>query len=177
MGLGDEQPAREALGARRVGGVEGVDREAEARRVAAHLVEREQPQVAVEGGVLDPLRRDRRRGLLKARDELVVAALAQGQHVGEPAAGRGVDGAHVGVLDAPRPRLDVRAVDRQRRQRVGDAVDVEELAQALDLAGEGRRRLLELGARRDLRRTARRRSAAARAPPRPPGRRTAPPRR
>ena len=150
VGLGHEQPAREALGPRRVGGVEGVDREPEARRVAADLVEREQPQVAIEGGVLDPLRGDRRRGLLKARDELVVAALAQRQHVGEATVGGDLDRAHVVLLHPPRPRLHVGAVDGQRRQRLGDAVDVEQLAQPLHLAREGGRRLLELRARRHL---------------------------
>ena len=79
-----------------------------------------------------------------------MAALAQRQHVGEATAGGGLDRAHVVVLHAPRPRLDVGAIDRQRRQRLGDPVDVQQLAQALHLAGEGRRRLLELRARRHL---------------------------
>jgi hypothetical protein len=122
----------------------------EARRVAAHLVEREQAQVAVERGVLDALRGDRRRGLLKARHELVVAALAQREDVGQPPLGGNGDRPEIGLLDATRPRLDVGAVDRQRRQRVGDRLDVQQLAQALHLAREGRRRHLELGARRHL---------------------------
>jgi hypothetical protein len=150
VGLGDEQPAREALGPLAVGRVEGVDREPEACRVAADLVEREQAQVAVERGVLDALRSDRRRGLLKARDELVVAALAQRQHVGQPALGGSGDRAPVGLLHAPRPRLDVGAVDRQRGERLGDGGVVEERAQARHLAREGRRRLLELRAQGDL---------------------------
>ena len=59
---------RHRVGVRRV---EGVDRQAEAVGVAADLVERQQPQVAVERGVLDALRVDRRRRLLEAGDELV----------------------------------------------------------------------------------------------------------
>ena len=61
----------------RVGGVEVVDREPEAARVAADVVEREQPRVAVEGGVLDALGHHRRRRLLEARDERRGGALEQ----------------------------------------------------------------------------------------------------
>ena len=47
-------------------GVERVDVDAEATRVAADVVERQQAAVAVEGGVLDPLGHDRRGRLLEA---------------------------------------------------------------------------------------------------------------
>ena len=103
----------------RVRGVEAGDAQPESPRVAADLVEREQADVAVEGGVLDALRRHRRRGLLEARDELVVAALAEQEHVGEAPVDPGLaHGRAVVGLHAPGPRLDVGPVDRQRRQRV-----------------------------------------------------------
>ena len=56
-----------------VGGVEACDLDAEARRVAAHVVEGEQAHVAVEGRVLDALGHDRRRRLLEAGHELAGA--------------------------------------------------------------------------------------------------------
>ncbi len=57
----------------------------EAPRVAADLVERDQPEPAVEGGVLDALGHHRAAGLLEAHDEL---------------------GAPRGVLPAPRAPAD-----------------------------------------------------------------------
>ncbi len=67
-----------------------------------------------------------------------------------PAISASLDRGHVVVLDPPRPRLDVRAVDRQRGERVGEAGLVEQRAQAGDLARERRRGLLDLGLQRDL---------------------------
>ena len=69
VGLRDDQIAREALEALAVCRVEFRDGQAEARRVAADLVQRQQPAVAVEGRVLDALRHHRRRRLLEAGDE------------------------------------------------------------------------------------------------------------
>ena len=144
-------------------GVEVFDAQAEPVRVAADLVEGEQPQVAVERGVLDALGRDRRRRLLEAGDELVgnVACFEQerrGQLVGHAG-----DRLPVGRLDPPAPRLDVRPVDRQVGQRGAEGRRVELGRQPLeprDLAGERARRLLELRIPRDLgERPARRRSA------------------
>ncbi len=68
-----------------VGLVEGGDRQAEASRIAADLVERRQPQVAVERRVLDALGHDRPAGLLEAGHELlgVGPARSLGEH--EPA--------------------------------------------------------------------------------------------
>ena len=116
--LGDEQVAREALGALAVGGVEVVDARREAARVAADVVERQQPRVAVERGVLDALGHHRRRRLLEAGDERVPAGRLERQHARQRGREAGLgDRLAVGVLDAARPRLDVGAVDRERRQR------------------------------------------------------------
>ncbi len=148
MRLGDQQVVREALGAHPVGLVEVLDRDAEARRVAADVVEREQPPVAVEGGVLDALGHDRRRRLLEAGDERVPAALAQQEHVGErrgePRLGNRLA---VLVLHPARPRLHVGPVHGQR----GDgAVQPADLArrlagEPLQLGDERGGRLLALG--------------------------------
>ena len=65
-----------------VGRVEAVDASPKRARVAADVVERQQPRVAVERGVLDALGHHRRRRLLEARDELArrrLAASALGQ--------------------------------------------------------------------------------------------------
>src|SRR3954471_19616556 len=60
------RPAFRPLLARRV---EALERDAEMRWMAADLVQSDQPVVAVERGVLDPLRHDRRRELLEAHRE------------------------------------------------------------------------------------------------------------
>ena len=73
-------------GARRVRQVELVDREPEAAGIAADLVQGEQPDVAVERGVLDPFGHHRTGRLLEARHELVVARLLEQQHASEPLA-------------------------------------------------------------------------------------------
>ena len=150
-----------------------VDGDPEAARVGADLVQREQPHVAVEGRVLDALRHHRAGRLLEARDELVVAALLEEEHAPQLLGQAGERGA-VGVLDAAGPRLDVRAVDRQRRERGLEVGHVEQAAEPLDLGLERRRRLLELRLGRDdvPRRAARPRARSA--PPRRPGRRRAP---
>ena len=135
--LGDEQVAREALRALGVGGVEVRDGDPEAARVAADVVEREQAAVAVEGGVLDALGHDRRRGLLEARDERLRGAR---DPRGQPrllehldVLGRGLAG-------------DVGAVDGQRGERLRHALDARPLArEPLGLGRERRPRLLELG--------------------------------
>jgi hypothetical protein len=101
VGLGDQQVAREAPGALQVARVEVLHREAEPRGIAADVVQRQQPRVAVEGGVLDALGHDRRRRLLEAGDERVPAALGERQHalerLGQPRLG---DRLAVGLLDA-----------------------------------------------------------------------------
>ena len=68
--------------ARGVRGVEVGDRQAEPAGVAAHLVEGRQPQVAVEGRVLDALGHDRPAGLLEPGHELLrrLAGRPLGQH-------------------------------------------------------------------------------------------------
>ena len=76
------ETSRPRGGALGVGRVERGDVDAEAARVAADLVEALQAQVAVEGGVLDALGGDGRRGLLEAGDELVDAALSSRQDRG-----------------------------------------------------------------------------------------------
>ncbi len=58
--LRDQQAARETPRAHLVGLVELLHRHAPAAWVAADVVQRDQAQVAIEGGVLDALRRDRR---------------------------------------------------------------------------------------------------------------------
>ena len=123
MGLGRQQRLWEALRALEVVGVKGLDREAEASRIAADVVQRQQPQVAVEGGVLLALGRDRRRGLLEAHDELVldVAAVSQQQRLAQIRRGLGgLQSGYVGRIDDACSRLRVGAVNRQRGESRGD---------------------------------------------------------
>ena len=75
-----QQVAGKARGALDVGAVEIVDRQPEAVRVAADLVQRGQPHVPVERRVLDTLRHHRTGRLLPARHELVVATLLEEDH-------------------------------------------------------------------------------------------------
>ena len=114
-----QQVAREALGTPRIRLVELRRARPEARRVAADLVQRREAEVAVERRVLDPLRHHRAGRLLEAHDELLVA--------GRPRAGgcrrsssetfaRPIS-SPVGILDDALVRLDVRAVDVERRER------------------------------------------------------------
>ncbi len=75
---------------------------AEAARVAADLVQRDEPAVAVEGGVLDALGHDRAAGLLEAAGELrpqsLLLALAAGQSLGQRQVADQVDDDRVGLL-------------------------------------------------------------------------------
>ncbi len=140
---GDEQAARLALG---VGGVELLDGDAEAARVAADLVQGRHAEIAVEGGVLDALGGDGRRGLLEAGDELA-AVLEQ---VGAQVLRQGGEGVVVGRRGLA--VLEVGPVDRQCGQRVRQRLLGEGRRQPVqpgDLAGEGGRRLLDLRLERD----------------------------
>ena len=103
MGLGGQQaageaPPRSALRAWNLG-----RRRAPAARVAAHLVEREQAQVAVEGGVLDALGHHRAGRLLEAGDEGLLVGSRGDQRLAH-AVGQ------LGLLD----RLDVVGLDLPR---------------------------------------------------------------
>src|SRR3954447_15323801 len=135
VGLRHEQVAREALRALAAARVELLDGDAEAAGIAAHVVEREQARVTVEGRVLDALGHHGRGRLLKARDEL-------GRRVEQPLDPR--LGEHLAVLGRRPPVADVGPVHGQRGQRLREVVAVVEAAQALDLGRERGRRLLEL---------------------------------
>jgi hypothetical protein len=74
---GREQRARPSRG---LALVERLHRESEAAWIAADLVQRQQPGVAVEGRVLDALGHHRASRLLETRDELVVTALLEQEH-------------------------------------------------------------------------------------------------
>ncbi len=129
--------AREARGALGVAGVERRDRERPAARVAADVVEGQQPRVAVEGGVLDALGHDRRRRLLEARDE-------RGRRAREPLLQPRL-AQHREVRRLRRP-ADVGAVDGQRRERRLESLDPRPVApQAVGVGRERRARLLLLG--------------------------------
>ena len=117
------RPAQPALG---VGGVELGDGGAEAARVAAHLVERDQPVVAVEHGVLVALGHHRPGDLLEAPHE--VQPLGAVGRVGPLREAQRQDVLHevvdsalmVGVRRArPRPRARCRAVLGPRWHRRG----------------------------------------------------------
>ena len=166
------------------GAVEVVRGEREAAGVAADLVQRGEPEVAVERGVLDALRHHRAGGLLPAHDELVEQRrpLALEQHArGADRRAAGSRGAPVVVLDVAGRGLDVRAVDVQRsrrlleRRRAGRARAAARTpartSSAPPRASPRARPRRTCAARRSARRTAR--SAA----PRRPGRRRAPSRR
>ena len=133
--------------------MEVLDRDVEARGVAADLVQREQPVPAVEGRVLDAFRVHRRRRLLEAKDERVVAALLEQQDARElRRQARLLDRLAIGVVDAAGERLDVGPVDGERRERRGQ-VDVEPRQQGLQtlrILLEGDARLPQLALARDL---------------------------
>ena len=143
------------LGALPARGVELRDRARRTSRIPSHLVERDEPVVAVEGGVLDPLRHDRAGGLLEAGDEALVPGLLEQQHAGHALAQAGpahglAHGLAVGLGHPPGAGVDVGPVDREGGHGGGQLVVVERAGQALDLGGEGGARLLALGLARDL---------------------------
>ena len=142
MRLGRQQVAREAPGARRVAGVERVHADRPAARVAADVAEREQARVAVERRVLDALGHDRRGQLLEAHEE-------RARRLRKPL-GQARLGEHVQVL-ARGQATDVRAVDRQRGERLLQALDARpQPPQPVDVGRERTARLLELGLGRPL---------------------------
>ena len=147
--LGGEERLRDRAQPLLVGPVERFDRQPEPPRVAAHFVEREQPDIAVERGVLDPLGHDRAGRLLEAGHELGGRRLLQeelpAQRLGEP----GGEGA-VEVVDGAGDGIDVRAIHGQRARAFADRRAVVESPQPVDFGGERRRRLLELRFVRDL---------------------------
>ena len=167
-----EPPARSARGV-----VEAVDAQAEAPGVAAHLVQGEQPDVAVERRVLDPLRHHGARRLLEARDELVVAPAprAAARCAGGPAApptpadrparpGRSRARRTSGTPAAPRapPRAPARrAAARAARPRA-------ETSSGPARAWPRRRRPPTAAPRPPARSSAARRPGRRRAPARPP---------
>ena len=113
-----------------------VDREA--ARVAADVAQREQPRVAVERGVLDALGHDRRRRLLEARHELRAAPARATRR--SPASRSTRRSSRRGQV------ADVRAVDRQRGERLLEPLDARpQPPQPVDVGRERRARLLELG--------------------------------
>ena len=94
------------------------DRKRPAARVAADLVQRREPEVAVERRVLDAFRRHRPGRLLKAHDELLVPGFVQEEDVTQLLGDIGAsDLLAVTVLDDAGVRLYVRAVDLERRER------------------------------------------------------------
>ena len=130
--------------------MELVGGHAEPVRIPADLVQRRQPDVAVESGVLDALRHHGAGRLLPARYELVVAALLEQRHASQLVRENGV---RVAVLpvDLAAPRLDVRAVDVEQGGGFLEPRVVVERPKPLELVCEGRARLLELRLVRDLR--------------------------
>jgi hypothetical protein len=125
-GVGDppEVSEREALGALAVARVEGVDAQREAARVAADVVERQQPGVAVERSVLDALGHHGRGRLLKACDERIPAGRLERQDPGQRRGQAGLgDRLPIRLVHLVRPRLDVGPVDRERGQRALEATD------------------------------------------------------
>ena len=105
--------------------VELRDRHREDARVAADLVERGQPRVAVERAVLDALGHHHPARLLEAQRRRVPAVAQQrldpvegGVEVGPPAAGVGERVVEVGAAVG-----QVGAVDREAGEQLGDRVD------------------------------------------------------
>ena len=120
-------------------------------RVAADLVEREQPDVPVEGGVLDALGHDRPRRLLETGDELGARRVVAFQEE-QRAQGRrdARQRAPIGVVDPARRGFDVAAVDGSEASARAISGSSSQAAQPLHLGRERRLGLLELGLGRDL---------------------------
>ena len=125
-------------------GVELVDGEPEAIRVAADLVEREQARVPVHRGVLDTLGHDRARRLLEPHDELGRRAVAVADRVGD-VVGQARQRARVVRRALARLRVDVRAVHGERRERGLEMCEVGEAPQPAYLGCERHPHLLGLG--------------------------------
>src|SRR5262249_44864877 len=118
--LRGEELARKTPRALEVPGMEVVDLEIEASGVAADLVEGDEPEVAVEGRVLDTFRHHGRGRLLEREDEGVVAALLEQEDRGEAGMeARLRDRLAVEPVDIAGVRVDVGAVDGERREGRG----------------------------------------------------------
>ena len=127
-------------------------REREAGRVSADLVQRHEAVPAVERRVLDALRVHGRGRLLEADDEGVVAALLEQQDARELLGElRCLDRRPVLGGDEPCARLDIGAVDMERRKRPRHVAAQRQVrGELFCLLGEGRPRLLQLGVGGDL---------------------------
>ena len=132
--------------------MEALHGDAEPRRIAAHVVERQQPPVTVEGCVLDAFGHDRRRRLLKADHELRRYGILEQQH---PLKLR-IEARHrraVLIRHRPGHRIDVRPVHRQRREAPAQHIGVKRRSQPgepLDFRPERAPNLLELGLLGDI---------------------------
>ena len=130
----------------RVGGMEGVHVDPEAARVPAHVVEGEQPPVAIEGGVLHALGHDRRRRLLKARDEGGRRVALQQQHGGDLGVhARGGDGLAIRVADRATSRRRCRCDRPAARPARGRGPRRPRAAQRRRARGPGARRRARTG--------------------------------
>jgi hypothetical protein len=125
----------------------GVEREGV--HVEADIVAREQPAVAIEGGVLDRLGRDRRAQLLEAGDRAGVGLrLEEAQHrIDGPAIGGeaglaravGCPGEHGAVLGRQRAANAIGAIDRETGDDFGNCFGQRvqrEIARAAILLGD-----------------------------------------
>ena len=127
------------------------DAQAEPRGVSTDLVERREPEVAVERGVLDPLRRHRPRRLLEANDELLVPRLLQEEDAPQLLADvRPADLDAVELVEAAGIGLDVGPVHVEGRECERQVLEPHLLVQAAQLRLEDVDRHLELCERRDV---------------------------
>ena len=136
--------------------MELADRQREASGIAADLVERSEPQVSIERGVLDAFRHHRPCRLLPAHDELVESgrALTLQQHDAAELVRKDLRRAAILVVDPPGSGLDIRAVDVERGRRRLEPLVWEERAKPLELGSKDRPCDLELRLVRDRREAA-----------------------
>ena len=125
LGVVGRQPGHAVRPRSLSGGLPGVEvrhRDAELARVAADLVQRDEPGIAIEGGVLDPLRHGRAAELLHPPGELVVRVVQAVRECGQGSSDSRAPLARQSDrrVQPVRPARQVGPVDRERHGQFRD---------------------------------------------------------